>query len=206
VFARYSLFLGVFISILTLVAGWYAFNSVDHDTPSHLAMKDHRFWAFATFAVFAVAAIWLAISKTMRETVSVAFIVFILIGGGLLFTTGYKGAELVYKYGLGVQSLPDVGSHNHASGHDHGEHSHNDGHEHENEHSNSNEKHDHEAEAEMTINANDMADLEMGMDAQPEPEVIVDKDGISKQTLPAEDMPMQATEDTPAGDGHNHQH
>jgi len=208
VFARYSLFMGVLISILTLVAGWFAFNSVDHDTPSHLAMIDHRMWGIITFVVFAIAAIWLAMSSKMRETASIVFLVFIIIGGGLLFTTGYKGAELVYKHGLGVQSLPKAENHDHASGHDHDHgdagqnkkteshdepHSHDAGHEHEDDSS------------EMKIDAQSMADMEKGMDAEPIPEVIVDKDGISKQELPAEDIPVQAVEE-PADDGHDHQH
>jgi len=203
VFARYSLFMGVLISILTLVAGWFAFNSVDHDTPSHLAMIDHRMWGIITFAVFAVAAIWLALSSEMRETVSVIFIVFMLIGGVLLFTTGYKGAELVYKHGLGVQSLPKAENHDHASGHDHGDAGH---HEKSESHS-QNAGHEHEtASPEMEIDAQSLADMEKGFDTEPVPEAVVDKDGISKQALPAEEMPMQPVEVAPAGDGHDHQH
>jgi len=206
VFARYSLFMGVLISILTLVAGWFAFNSVDHDTPSHLAMIDHRMWGIITFVVFAIAAIWLALSSEMRETVSATFIIFILIGGVLLFTTGYKGAELVYKHGLGVQSLPNAENHDHASGHDHGDAGHHEKSDsHEEPHS-----HDagHEHEADMEIDAQSLADMEKGMmDADPAPEVVIDKDGISKQALPAEDMPVQTIEEKhKADDGHDHQH
>jgi len=207
IFARYSLFMGVLISILTLVAGWFAFNSVDHDTPSHLAMIDHRFWAIITFTVFAVAAIWLALSSEMRETVSILFIVVMLIGGALLFTTGYKGAELVYKHGLGVQSLPKAEDHDHASGHDHGDAGHHEKSESHDESHSHDAGHEHDAaSSEMEIDAQSLADMEEGMDAAPVPEAVVDKDGISKQALPAEDMPMQPIEEAPAEDGHDHQH
>ena len=206
VFARYSLFIGVSISVLTLIAGWFAFNSVDHDTPSHTAMLDHRMWAIITFIVFALAALWLLFSATMRETASIPFLAVLIIGGALLATTGYKGAELVYKHGLGVQSLPKASNHDHASGHehggDHGEAGHHDEETTPSEHSHDDGGHADSHEPELVIDAQSMADMESAMDAEPtpeptpepEPEVVVDKDGISKQTLPAEDMPIQPVE------------
>lgn len=169
IFARYSLFLGVGISVLTLLAGWDAFNTVDHDTPSHVAMLDHRLWGLSTFGVFLIALIWFLLSSDMRYGASVVFLIFMMIGGGLLVTTGYKGSELVYKYGLGVQSLPKAENHDHASGHDHGSSADDHGDE---------DSHGHEAATN------------------------IDKDGISKQALMAEDMPHQSVED----DGHDHEH
>ena len=47
--AKWNLWLGAVISIITVAAGWQAYNSVAHYTPSHLAMTDHRNWAMATF-------------------------------------------------------------------------------------------------------------------------------------------------------------
>lgn len=177
VFARYSLYLGVIMSILTLVAGWDAFNTVDHDTPSHVAMIDHRLWGISTFVVFLIAAIWLSMSTHMEDSASVVFVIFILIGGGLLLTAGYKGSELVYKHGLGVQSLPNAGNHGHSVGHDqhHGvgetqEKTHNEHDSLEDEHS-----HDSSNEGHQT---HDLIKV-------PEEPVMIDKDGISKQALPA---------------------
>ena len=196
IFARYSLFLGVFFSILTVIAGWFAFNSVDHDTPSHLAMIDHRKWAIITFVIFIIAGIWLATSSALRETASVPFLLLIIIGGVLLMTTGYKGSELVYKHGLGVQSLPKAANHDHASGSDHGGAGHHDA---------GSEVAPHGHDEELKIDAQSMMDMEMGMDAESSPPM--DKDGISKQEVPAENMPMQAVEDAPAAhadDGHAH--
>ena len=200
IFARYSLFLGVLFSILTVVAGWFAFNSVDHDTPSHLAMIDHRFWALITFGVFVVAGLWLKFSSAMRETVSIPFLVFIIIGGVLLATTGFKGAELVYKHGLGVQSLPKAANHDHESGSDHGGAGHHDVGSEVAPHGHGGDHHD-----EMKIDAQSMKDMEMGMDAEPSPPM--DKDGISIQPLPVVELPVQAIEEAPAAhadDGHAH--
>jgi len=216
IFARYSLFLGVFMTVLTLIAGWDAFNSVDHDTPSHTAMLDHRWWAIITFFVFLFAAAWASFSVELKETASVAFIIYLLIAGGLLVTTGFKGADLVYKHGLGVQSLPDKSNHDHASGHDHehgdvgseeSSHKHDDSHPHDEGHS---EEHSHGdiSTPEMQIDASSLEEMSQGMEATPEPEpaVTIDKDGISTQALPAEDIPMQSVEEAeaPHDDGHAH--
>ena len=119
IFARYSLWLGTIFSIFTVAAGWSAFNSVDHDELSHTAMILHRNWALATFALFVVGSIWLAASSRLKEEPSLIFILYLVIGVGLLSVTGYKGTELVYKHGLGVQSLPNKSGHRHDHNHAH---------------------------------------------------------------------------------------
>ena len=123
IFARYSLGFGILFTVLTVVAGIDAYNTVDHDTPSHIAMKDHRLWALITAVTFLVAWIWSLLSLKGADKAGIALIVILLLGGGLLVTTGHKGSLLVYYYGLGVESLPEADEHDH-SGHDHEGHSH----------------------------------------------------------------------------------
>ena len=126
VVAYWNLWLGFVFTIGTVGAGIYAYNTVDHDTPSHLAMTDHRNWALATFAVFLVATGLSVISKHKFARPTLPFLLVLLTGGGLLLTTGFKGAEVVYRHGLGVMSLPKTSgeghAHEHADGqaHDHG--------------------------------------------------------------------------------------
>ncbi len=106
--AHINLWIGAGITILTLLAGWDAYNTVTHDAPSHAAMTDHRNWAFVTAALFGVIAIWslAGYRKTLR--VGVPFLAVLAIASVLLATTGYKGGEAVYRYGLGVMSLPQA--------------------------------------------------------------------------------------------------
>jgi len=119
VIARYSLWLGVLFSIATIIAGWDAYNTVNHDTPSHSAMTDHRNWGLVTFAVFVFSAIWWKIVKNTSEKASLAFLLCLFVGAGLLVNTGHKGSQLVYKFGLGVKSLPAKDDHKAGGGHDH---------------------------------------------------------------------------------------
>lgn len=119
--ARWSLWFGAAISVLTLAAGLHAFNTVSHDDPSHAAMIEHRNWALATLGVFFVLAIWSALRVRTGREVGKLFIPAMLIGGLLLISTAWHGAELVYRHGLGVMSLPKVSDHSHEEDHNHRE-------------------------------------------------------------------------------------
>lgn len=121
--ARWNLWVGALITAGTVLAGIQAYNSVAHDGPSHAAMTDHKNWALPTAAFFIALAIW-AFVKRKASKVSSIFVALIVIAAGLLATTGFKGGEAVYRYGLGVMSMPQIsgdgghGSHNHGdSGH-----------------------------------------------------------------------------------------
>ena len=118
--AHINLWIGALITIATVIAGLYAYNTVDHDTPSHLAMTDHRNWALPTAAAFAVMALWSAAIYRRSLRVGPAFLVVLLLATGSLSTTAWKGAELVYRHGLGVMSMPSTA----VSGEGHDGHAH----------------------------------------------------------------------------------
>lgn len=115
VVAKWNLWLGAVISIVTVAAGWQAYNSVDHDTPSHLAMTDHRNWAMATFVFFLLLAVWSVVLHKANVVKNWFFVTLLLIASGALTSTAWRGGEVVYRYGLGVMSLPKV----EGEGHDH---------------------------------------------------------------------------------------
>jgi len=122
--SKANLWLGTGFAIITAIAGWFAYNSVSHDTPSHAAMTDHRNWALATLAVFIILAFWSALFRHQKKAPTL-FVIAILIAGGLLASTGWHGAEAVYRYGLGVMSIPkstgEGHAHKHAEGEGHGD-------------------------------------------------------------------------------------
>ncbi|MFQ5488038.1 MAG: DUF2231 domain-containing protein [Gammaproteobacteria bacterium] len=114
--ARWNLWFGVAITLLTVAAGFYAFNTVRHDEPSHLAMQEHRNWALATVLWFLALAFLLYRSR--RSAPGKGQLLALVLGGGLLLSTAWHGAELVYRYGLGVMALPAVEAG--GEGHEHG--------------------------------------------------------------------------------------
>lgn len=104
--ARWSLWLGFAFALVAAAAGWQAFNTVAHDEPSHAAMTVHRNWALATLAAYAPFVLWTAVRRRNPSEPGIVFAVFLLLPTLLLAVTGYRGAELVYRHGLGVESLP----------------------------------------------------------------------------------------------------
>ena len=122
--AYWNLWIGTAMTAVTVAAGWYAFNTVTHDDPSHAAMVAHRNWAIPTFAAFVALGVWGWRNYRMTQAITTAFLLVTLAGTGLLLSTAWHGAELVYRYGLGVMSLPKAEADNHAhepnGGHDAG--------------------------------------------------------------------------------------
>ena len=124
--ANWNLWLGVVFAIVTVVAGWFASNSVDHDTPSHLAMLEHRNWALGTTAAFMLLAFWSI--RRARKALPITWLITLplIVASMSLGATGWLGGELVFRHGLGVMSLPDTDEHDHGA-HSHGSHDHSTG-------------------------------------------------------------------------------
>lgn len=115
--------LGVLSLVPAVLTGWAAYQTVAHDAPSHAAMTFHRNWALAAFAVCVGVAL-MAWRKRGRSWPS-SWVAWagLLLGLGLIGVTGFLGGKLVYRYGLGVQSLPlpERDGHPHSGGGHHGE-------------------------------------------------------------------------------------
>ena len=119
--ARWNLWLGAGITLITVAAGFYAYNTVAHDAPSHAAMTDHRNWALVTAPLFIAIALWSMIYVWRGRQLGSLFIVVLLIAQVLLLSTAWRGGEVVYRYGLGVMSLPQSEGVGHAHAHGEGE-------------------------------------------------------------------------------------
>jgi len=118
--ARWTLWFGAGITIITGLAGLYAYNTVAHDTPSHLAMTDHRNWAVVTIVLFLGLAAWSIVWARKGKALGPVFVVCMVVAGAVLASTAWRGGEVVYRYGVGVMSLPksegEGHSHSHVSG------------------------------------------------------------------------------------------
>lgn len=116
--ARWNFWFGIGFTLPTVSAGWYAFNTVTHDAPSHLAMIEHRNWAVATFAFLLCIAGWKYYLSRQGKGLGWLFTGLLVIAAGLLMSTAWHGGELVYRYGLGVMSIPKAEGSGHAHSHD----------------------------------------------------------------------------------------
>jgi len=116
--AHWNLWLGAAITIITVGTGLYEYYTVQHDEPSHSAMTDHRNWAAATAGFFWVLTLWSVRNYRWKHPLKKSFIVSIVLASMLLMATGWKGGELVYQYGLGVKSLPQISVEDQGHSHD----------------------------------------------------------------------------------------
>ena len=121
--ANWNLWLGTTVTVLTIAAGLQAAGSVAHDDAAHRAMQDHQFWALGTTTLFVLLALWNILRVRRQQRVGLVFLSMLLIAAVGLAGTGLRGADLVFRHGLGVMSLPRAAD----GGHDHeteGGHSH----------------------------------------------------------------------------------
>lgn len=112
--ARWNLWFGAGLTIITGLAGLYAYNTVAHDTPSHAAMTEHRNWAIIAITLILTLASWSIVRVRRNQVLGTAFIAAMVIAGGVLASTAWYGGEVVYRYGLGVMSLPKAEGEGHA--------------------------------------------------------------------------------------------
>ena len=99
--------------IATVAAGFYAYYTVAHDAPSHEAMTTHRNWAVVSGLLVFALAVWRWLAR--KTPPGFPFAAAMMGAALLLSVTAWWGGTIVYKYGLGVQSLPESSG----DGHDH---------------------------------------------------------------------------------------
>ena len=73
-------------------------------------------------------ALWVFIKQRGVKSISIVFVIISVLVSPLLVITGYKGAEVVYRHGIGVMQLPEINKQlkdNHGqNSHDHSTHNH----------------------------------------------------------------------------------
>lgn len=105
---RWCLWAAALVTLATVGAGLYAYNTVNHDETGHLAMKLHRTWALITATTLWLVALWSLWRYYKQKNLTVTFLSGLLIVQILVFSTAWLGGELVYRHGLGVLSLPQI--------------------------------------------------------------------------------------------------
>jgi uncharacterized membrane protein len=81
-----------------------AFFTVPHNEAQTPSMIDHRNWALATAIIWWMAAVWEG--WRARRNVRGHYLLSVVLVAAMipLLVTGWKGAELVYRHGVGVMT------------------------------------------------------------------------------------------------------
>lgn len=116
--AHWNLALAAGFALITVGTGLNAYYSVAHDSPSHAAMTDHRNWALVTASAIVAMGLWQWMRRRSDSQPHWILAVALVLAGGLLTVTAWKGAELVFRYGLGVMALVEAEEPGHS--HEHG--------------------------------------------------------------------------------------
>lgn len=101
--ARWNLWMGSLISVLTMVTGLNAFATVSHTALSHQAMLVHKTWAQTIAWLFLALAFWQNFTyhhKPMR----ILFLLGLITSWFVLLIAAHHGGKLVYTYGVGVKT------------------------------------------------------------------------------------------------------
>ncbi len=111
----FCLRVGAIFTILTVASGFHAYLTVPHAETAHAPMVDHRNWALVTVLI----GLLLGGLSFLHKKQTYAPKLLLLLAIPLFFMvliTGYKGADLVFRYGVGV--LPQNSEPAKADGHD----------------------------------------------------------------------------------------
>ena len=104
--------IGAFAALATYLTGRAASQTVLIPGMAQGLVKAHWEWAFWTLWYFAglaaVRVVLLATGRAIGPRTAAALVVTGLIGLALLFETADRGAELVYRQGVGVGVLPNA--------------------------------------------------------------------------------------------------
>jgi len=120
--ASWMLYLGTIGAMATVVAGWFAAQSIPHGGAVHDVMETHETLGFSVLALAVVLSLWRlfagAPGSVMGRTLHL-FLSFVMVG---LMTAGADlGGLMVYRYGVAVKAVPQPKNHDHAGmrPHDH---------------------------------------------------------------------------------------
>lgn len=104
--AWYTLLLGLAGTVVTIISGVAAAQSVPADSPAMATLNPHRLLGFITFIAFGLQAVchWRNAGKYTPGK-RVLHTVIQAVGVVLLIAVGYFGGELVYTFGVGVSAL-----------------------------------------------------------------------------------------------------
>lgn len=106
--ALWMVFFSFIATLFTATFGFLQFNSVRHDMLVHLPMIDHRNWAIGTAIVLFICSLLALRSYITNRIHNLSLMIFLLILGFMVGMTAFKGGRLVYDYGVGVKSIPEL--------------------------------------------------------------------------------------------------
>ncbi len=113
---RWCLWLAMLFAVLTVLAGLQAYFTVLHNEAGHEAMQIHRNSALISLVLILLTGSVSIKRFIKKQRLSLPFMILFAVTQLSVLTTAYLGAEVVFRYGVGViaAQTPDM-----AEGHHH---------------------------------------------------------------------------------------
>ncbi len=102
----WNLCLGAVSALFALATGLAAVMHLHVGLAVHQAISLHVKWAIFTTLALLLVAVWRGGGAAQESRPSWLFIVVLMALAAALINTGYHGGQNVFRYGVGVQSLP----------------------------------------------------------------------------------------------------
>lgn len=99
----WNLCLGAAAALFALGTGLAAVLGLDVGAAAHQAISLHVKWAFSTSAALVLLAVWRGAGYAQESRPSWIFMLMLLLAAAALITTGYRGGQNVYRFGVGVE-------------------------------------------------------------------------------------------------------
>ena len=104
---KWNLYFGFIAAIATVVTGFLAEGSVGYPKEARQTVENHQLLGFVVLSIIALLSVLRFLLKDkMTGIVFAIYIITGLVGIGFLVAGAYYGGELVYRYGVGVRSVP----------------------------------------------------------------------------------------------------
>jgi uncharacterized membrane protein len=107
----WNLCLGAAAALLALATGLAAVLDLDVGAAARQAISLHMKWAMFTTLVLVLLAVWRGAGTAQQSRPSWLFLIVLWAASATLVMTGYRGAQNVYEFGVGVKPRARDASH-----------------------------------------------------------------------------------------------
>lgn len=99
----WNLCLGAAAALITLGTGLGAILDLDVTAAARASISTHAKWAIFTTLALVLLAVWRGAGTEQRSRPTWVFMIVLVAATGALITTGYRGGQNVYRFGVGVE-------------------------------------------------------------------------------------------------------
>jgi uncharacterized membrane protein len=100
----WNLCLGAALAVITLGTGLAAVLDLDVSAAARASISTHAKWAIFTTLALVLLAVWRGAGTESRSRPSWLFVMVLLAATSALISTGYRGGQNVYRFGIGVDT------------------------------------------------------------------------------------------------------